>query len=124
MNIKEKLTLFKQEQNARAKEFRENSKNSFNQFCREVFDAYPELESFNWWQGDYFNDETTEFVVQFYPDEDSVILSDESRRDEIQSCLELIMKSVDEHVLNEMFGDYSQVTMTRKGSSIEECSGN
>jgi hypothetical protein len=107
-------------------EARKAAKGYFNEASKEFFTKYPELKSFSWTQyTPYFNDgEECTFSVNAYSEsigingENGYNIEDPALQ-KIQEDISEFIKSFDEDDLKDMFGDHSEITVTKDGASTD-----
>jgi len=61
--IEDQRELFKNKMNDLRKDFQTKSKSFFSDATKDLFDRFPDLESFSWTQGEEYNDEEMQFYV-------------------------------------------------------------
>lgn len=125
------------------KKYRKEGAALFKEICKDVFERFPELDSFSWAQyTPYFNDgdECTFGVNEvdtfngyaeydddgesngkgFNPWEDYSYDKKKSRSYEIVENVQNFISSAPENILRELFGDHVRVTVYKNGKSESE----
>jgi hypothetical protein len=113
-------------------------KDAFLEAANVIFDKYPNLESFSWYQyTPYFNDgdecvfrANTEYPEVTFTDGTSLDTNDgddENPADEAKVAKEIkavedFLAQFEEEDYRQMFDDHSRITVTRKGIDQEEYS--
>jgi hypothetical protein len=133
MSVMTKYTEAKKKMKAALEQVNAIVKEAFLEASNEVFNKYPNIESFSWTQyTPYFNDgdECTFSAQTKYPqltftdgteidinygkgDADTEVVAKEI------AAVKTLLAQVDESDYEEMFGDHVRVVVSRKGAKIE-----
>ena len=133
MSVMTKYTEAKKKMKAALEQANAIVKEAFLEASNEVFNKYPNIESFSWTQyTPYFNDgdectfsAQTEYPQLTFTDGTEIDINYESGDDmrcevakEI-AAVETLLAQFDESDYKEMFGDHVRVVVSRKGAKIE-----
>jgi hypothetical protein len=128
VKTKDKYQAFKEQYESARKTMMELSLVAFKEFTKDIFDKFPDVESFGWNEyTDYYNDgDTCEFHA--HADyEEGIYINGESGYDEeyenfkeARSEIIEMMSNFDDDILYDLYGDHCKVTIHRDGKAVIE----